>query len=170
MKQKHYNPNHTHMYLGKLGELTLKGGNITVFEKQLVKNVRHALEGKDCAVWLLTGRLYISCAEDSRNAVEFCLDHLMGITGWAKVMVVEKNIDAIRNAVLELCTAAKQNGAESFKIEARREDKDFELNSFQICTEGAGLVYDSGLMRVDVHKPDVTVHVEVRDRCYVWWS
>lgn len=168
MKQKHYNPNHTHMYLGKLGELTLKGGNITVFEKQLVKNVRHALEGKDCAVWLLTGRLYISCAEDSRNAVEFCLDHLMGITGWAKVMVVEKNIDAIRNAVLELCTAAKQNGAESFKIEARREDKDFELNSFQICTEGAGLVYDSGLMRVDVHKPDVTVHVEVRDRCYVY--
>ena len=112
--------------------------------------------------------LYISCAEDSRNAVEFCLDHLMGITGWAKVMVVEKNIDAIRNAVLELCTAAKQNGAESFKIEARREDKDFELNSFQICTEGAGLVYDSGLMRVDVHKPDVTVHVEVRERCYVY--
>ena len=169
MKQK-YNPNHTHMYLGKVGELTLKGGNIHVFEKQLVKNVRLALEGKDCEVWLLTGRLYVSCSSDSCKAVEFCLDHLMGITGWAKVMVVEKNIAAIQKAVLDLCTLAKEKGMNSFKIEARREDKDFELNSFQICTEGASLVFDSGLMRVDVHHPELTVHVEVQsflDHLYI---
>mgnify|MGYP002624018555 FL=1 len=168
MKKTSLNPLHTETYLGKLGELTLKGGNIHVFERQLVSNVHFALSGVEHSVWLQSGRLYLACPPASCKAVEFCLDHLMGITGWAKVCTIEKNITAIQKAVRDFALLAKENGARSFKIEAKREDKSFELNSYQICTEGASLVFDTGLLAVDVHHPDVVIHVEVRDSCYVY--
>ena len=90
---------YTETYLGKLGELTLKGGNIRIFEKQLLCNIRLALETVEAKVKLLSGRLYIYCTKNSCGAVEYALDHLIGITGWAKVQAVEKNLEAIKIAV-----------------------------------------------------------------------
>src|SRR5574344_82254 len=92
----------------------------------------------------------------------------MGITGWAKVRAVEKNIDAIRKAATDIAVEAKADGAKSFKIEACREDKKFPLNSYQIDAEGAGDVYDNNILKVDVHHPDITIYVEVREKCYVY--
>lgn len=160
----------TERYLGKVGELTLKGTNLHQFETQLVKNLRSALGSVDSHVWLQSGRLYVSCPPESCSAVEFSLDHLMGITGWAKVRAVRKSIGDISDAVYDCAREAACGGAASFKIEARREDKRFPLTSYQICTEAAGKVYDSGLLPVNVHSPDVVIHVEVRDECYVYAS
>ena len=56
---------YTETYLGKVGELTLKGGNMRVFEKQLVLNLRLALETVEARVWTQAGRLYVSCTKDS---------------------------------------------------------------------------------------------------------
>lgn len=159
---------YTETYLGKLGELTLKGGNIRIFEKQLLCNIRLALETVEAKVKLLSGRLYIYCTKNSCDAVEYALDHLIGITGWAKVQAVEKNLEAIKIAVRKEGEAAKANGAKTFKIEARREDKDFPLNSYEIATEVAGVLFDDGTLDVDVHKPDVSINIEVREKCYVY--
>lgn len=159
---------YTETYLGKLGELTLKGGNIRVFEKQLLCNIRLALETVEAKVKLLSGRLYVYCTKNSCAAVEYALDHLIGITGWAKVQAVEKNLEAIKIAVRKEGEAAKSNGAKTFKIEARREDKDFPLNSYEIATEVAGVLFDDGTLDVDVHKPDVSINIEVREKCYVY--
>ena len=63
---------------------------------------------------------------------------------------------------------AVQKGAKSFKIEAKRGDKKFPLNSYEIACQGASLVYDSGLMEVNVHNPDVIIYVEVRERCFIY--
>lgn len=161
---------YTETYLGKLGELTLKGGNIRVFEKQLLCNIRLALETVEAKVKLLSGRLYVYCTKNSCDAVEYALDHLIGITGWAKVQAVEKNLEAIKIAVRKEGEAAKSNGAKTFKIEARREDKDFPLNSYEIATEVAGVLFDDGTLDVDVHKPDVSINIEVREKCYVYCS
>lgn len=161
---------YTETYLGKLGELTLKGGNIRIFEKQLLCNIRLALETVEAKVKLLSGRLYIYCTKNSCDAVEYALDHLIGITGWAKVQAVEKNLEAIKIAVRKEGEAAKANGAKTFKIEARREDKDFPLNSYEIATEVAGVLFDDGTLDVDVHKPDVSINIEVREKCYVYCS
>lgn len=157
-------------YIGKLGELTLKGGNIKVFEKQLVNNARLALEAVEAHVALRAGRLYINCPEKSCEAVEYVLDHLMGITGWAKVNAVEKDIGSITAAVTELAEKARDAGYKTFKVEARREDKSFPLNSYQICVEAAAEAYDRGILAVDVHRPDVVIQVEVRDEAYVYSS
>ena len=159
---------YTNMYLGKVGELTLKGSNMRLFEKQLVTNTRTALENASAKVYTQAGRLYVRCTDDSCKAVEFALDHLIGITGWAKVLVVEKNIDAISNAVTDLAKRAAEAGAKSFKVEARREDKTFPLNSYEICVQAASPAFDSGILKVDLHKPDVTITVEVRAECYVY--
>ena len=106
----------TEQYLGKLGELTLKGGNKKIFEKQLVNNTRLALETVDAHVMLRNGRLYVRCTKDAMPAVEYVLDHLIGITGWAKVRTVEKNIDAIRNAITDMAKQARDEGFSSFKV------------------------------------------------------
>lgn len=158
----------TDTYLGKVGELTLKGSNLKYFEKTLVQNLRNMLETVDSKVRIMAGRLYVDCTKESCEAVEFALDHLMGITGWAKVEVVEKNIDAIRDAVTAKAKIAAEAGAKSFKVEARREDKSFPLNSYQICAEAAGDVYDQNILEVNVHSPDTVIYVEVRERCYVY--
>lgn len=159
---------YTETYLGKVGELTLKGSNMHLFEKQLVTNARVALESVDAKVHTQAGRLYVRCTAASCPGVEYALDHLLGITGWAKVRAVDKDISAIRSAVTELAQEAKAQGARSFKVEARREDKSFPLNSYQICAQAAGEVFDNGILTVDLHHPDVVMYVEVRKHCYVY--
>ena len=70
--------------------------------------------------------------------------------------------------MLETAKEAVKKGAKSFKIEAKRGDKKFPLNSYEIACQGASLVYDSGLMEVNVHNPDVIIYVEVRERCFIY--
>lgn len=155
-------------YLAKLGELTLKGGNLKDFEQRLVQNAQLLLEGKKTRVQLRAGRMYIEADEIQSVHIEWTLKHLIGITAWAKVLVCEKNIESIRAAVVSCALKAKESGAKTFKIEARRADKSFPLNSYQLCAQAAEPVFDKGLLGVDVHTPDVTIRVEVRERCFVY--
>ena len=153
-------------YLAKLGELTLKGSNLQEFENLLKHNTAKCLEGLGCQIALRAGRLYIDCDESAAEKVEFTLNHLLGITGWAKTTVCEKNLDSIKEAVYALAKIQAERGCKTFKIDARRADKGFALNSYEICCEAAGPVEE--LMKVDVHKPDCTIYVEVRERCFVY--
>ena len=157
-------------YLGKVGELTLKGSNLKAFEKKLSLNLKLALGGvKDAKVKVASGRLYVDVDEKYCGAVEFALSHLLGITGWAKTIVCEKSIEAIKETVKAQALKAKERGCTTFKIESRRSDKNFPLNSYQINCEAAGPVFDEGILSVNVHKPDVTISVEVREKCcYVY--
>ncbi len=155
-------------YLGRLGELVLKGSNIRDFERLLMGNVRRYLQSVDAKVSLYAGRLYIECEDNAASAVEFALDHLIGITGWSEAAVVEKNIDAIREEVLREAVSAREKGAKTFKIEAKRSDKSFYLDTYGICREAPALVCQQDILAVDVHHPDVSICVELRDRCFVY--
>jgi thiamine biosynthesis protein ThiI len=155
-------------YLAKLGELTLKGSNKKNFENRLVENARLALEKIDAKVRLQSGRMYIEGDMSSCEAIEFTLSHLIGITGWAKTRVCEKSIDAIKDAAYETALAARASGAKSFKIDTRRQDKNFPLNSYQINDKAPSRICDENLLAVDVHNPDVTICIEIRDRVFVY--
>ncbi len=155
-------------YLAKLGELTLKGSNIKIFERQLLKNIRYSLKGLGTTVTLRAGRMYIDCDEKACESVEYGLKHLIGITGWAKTRVCEKDIESIREAVMKEALIAKDMGMKTFKLEARRSQKTFPLNSYEICREASSEVFSQGILAVDVHKPDVTITIEVRERCFVY--
>lgn len=158
----------THTFLGKVGELMLKGSNIKTFERQLVKNTQAYLAGTNAKVRLNSGRLYIECDDENVEKVRFALSHLIGITGWAETAAIEKNIGAIKKEVYAEALRAKENGAKTFKLESRRSDKSFPYDHYGICSEGAEYVCRDKILEVDVKNPDVVIMVEVRDKCYVY--
>ncbi len=158
----------THIFLGKIGELMLKGSNLHFFEKALLQNAKKYLQGTDARVLVRSGRLYIECSDDYVKAAEWTLSHLLGITGWAKATVVPKEIGAISEETARLCEKAKENGAKTFKVESRRIDKTFPLSHYEINRQAAGKAFDSGILKVDVHNPDVQINVEIREKCFVY--
>ncbi len=165
-------------YLGKIGELSLKGSNIHEFEKLLVKNIRTSLKKHKAEVVLRSGRLYVNCTEEECPFVEKSLKKLIGITAWSKTKTCERNyktdeeykqtLENIQNLIKEEAIFAKSQGAKTFKIDARRADKNFPLNSYQIACEGAEKVFNEQILKVDVHNPDVIISVEVREKIYVY--
>lgn len=155
-------------YLAKLGELTLKGKNLKEFERRLVNNAQLYLESVKARVLIRAGRLYIEGPESSCQAIEFTLNHLIGITGWAKTTICEKTIQSMKETVMKIALEAKENGAKTFKIDVRRAEKSFPLNSYEVAVETAGDVFDNGIMTVDVHNPDVVIKIEIRERCFVY--
>ena len=155
-------------YLGKLGELTLKGSNINSFEKKLVRNVRDALKHITIEIVLRAGRLYIDVEEEYSQKVENCLKSLIGITGWAKTSICQKSIEDITKTVTALGLKAKENGAKTFKLDARRADKSFPYNSYEIMKLCASELYDNKILDVDLKNPDVTIYIEVREKCFVY--
>ncbi|HPX47109.1 MAG TPA: THUMP domain-containing protein, partial [Treponemataceae bacterium] len=115
------------VYLVKIGELMLKSGNLKDFEQRLVQNARLLIEGTGSRVSLRAGRMYVEGPEQAAASIEFMLNHLVGITGWARATVISKDIDSIKEAVLAEALKAKEAGYKTFKIEARRSDKSFAL-------------------------------------------
>ncbi len=146
----------------------LKGSNIKTFERVLAQNARANLQSVQAEVKLRAGRMYIECPDESVEAVKWTLNHLLGITGWAEAIVVEKNIEAIQKEVVNQCLAAKKLGCKTFKLEARRSDKSFPYDHYGIMREGATLAYQQKILDVDVHNPDVTINIEVREKCFVY--
>lgn len=157
-------------YLAKLGELMLKGSNLKTFERLLFSNTRENLKGLDLKIQCHAGRLYIDCKEEDCEAVENCLKHLLGITGWARTVTCDNDIEAIKKAVRFVAEEAKtlNPNLKTFKVDSRRGDKRFPLNSFEINCEAGAAVCDDDFMAVDVHNPDLMIYVEVRERTFVY--
>lgn len=158
----------TILYLAKLGELTLKGKNKISFEQRLVQNTKLLLNDTNIKVRLQSGRLYIEGHDGDKEKIEFALNHLMGITGWAQSLVVEKNIEAMKEAVYSLALAAQKNGIRTYKVEARRSDKKFPLTSYEIASSMGEKIYSDNVLKVNVKKPELIIRVEVREECYIY--
>lgn len=158
------------LYLLKLGELTLKGENKDRFEYKLKKDLKRRLEGIPNRVDMRDGRFFLWVVPDKAKEAEYALSHLPGIAGFAPALSVEKSMEAVAKAALSLCAEGPiASGKKGFKVEARRADKSFPLNSHEICCELGSSVLDAfPLSRVDVHSPEFVVNVEIRDRAYVY--
>ena len=155
-------------YLAKIGELSLKGGNKKTFEQKLISNFSALCNNQNIKVMVHSGRMYVECEKEECEVVEKSLSHLIGITSWAKTYPTEKTLEAISLIVMQEAKKAKENGAKTFKIEARREDKTFPLNSNEIEKEVGGLIHTSGLLKTDLHNPDVIITIEVRKKAFVY--
>lgn len=151
----------------KNGELALKGLNRRTFEDMLMANIRRRLAslGKfTCTPAQST--IIVEGPEDADldEATERLLK-VFGIAGLSRAAAVEKDMDVILNTCVEY-TAPLLNAASTFKVEAKRADKKFPLNSPAICREVGGKILSKfHHLKVDVHNPDVIINVEVRDKC-----
>ena len=151
----------------KNGELALKGLNRSTFEDVLIKNMRRALAkvGKFDYTKSQSTIMLEPQEEDTDldDAVDV-LKHVFGIAALSRAAVCEKDIQVILRTAGEYLAPALE-GAASFKVNAKRSDKKFPLGSPEICREAGGyLLKRFSHLHVDVHDPDVTVTIEVRDR------
>lgn len=153
--------------LCKYGEIALKGLNKSSFESTLVKNVKRRLRrfGK-FDYWRSQSTLYISPLEDSIDMDEVleAVGKIFGIVKMYKALEVEKTMEAILGDTLDYLADALED-AQTFKVEAKRADKKFPHKSPEICAELGHVILEKfPHLSVDVHEPDVTVFVEIRER------
>ena len=153
--------------LVKNGELVLKGLNRSTFEDVLVKNMKRALA--DVGEFIYTKSQSTVMLEpvdedtDLDDAVEV-LKKVFGIAALSRAAVAEKDLDAIKQTALTYLEE-ELSFAKTFKVEAKRSDKKFPLKSPQLQQElGGFLLSKFNHLKVDVHNPEVTVTVEIRDR------
>jgi thiamine biosynthesis protein ThiI len=155
------------LYLIKYGELQLKGENRGQFERRLCANIRRAL-GADSELQRRHGRLLLR-SPAAQPAVRRALEHTFGIVGFSRALQVGKDPAALDAAALELAPALSAEHGPRFKIEARRSDKSFALDSYGIACRLGQLLRERvpGLV-VDLHHPDWVLNVEVRERAYLY--
>lgn len=157
------------LYLLKFGELTLKGGNRETFVRVLTGNLAAMLRGTGASINRTEGRLYVNCPAEKQAACEDVFSRLAGISGWARARRTEKTVEALISAAVDEARVCHDGGARSFKVEARRTDKSFPLSSYQICSMAGSRITDAiPGFTVDVHSPEATVNIEVRERAYIY--
>ena len=156
-------------YLIKPGELTLKGGNRRAFENILRRNLAALLRGSGAQIVSGNGRLFVRCQEGSEPKTEDALNRLIGISAWAKTRIAEKKPDEVAAACIEEARLIRQRGILTFKIEARRTDKSFPLDSYQIrCLAGDAVQKEVPDLKVDVRRPGAVIEVEIREKAYIY--
>ena len=154
------------LILIKNGEIALKGLNRTTFEDVLLKNIRRKLAdlGK-FRCYKAQSTMYIEPQEDGIDLDEAVVRvrKVFGIAALTRACIVEKDFEDIKAKTVEYLKETLSE-ASTFKVEAKRSDKTFPMNTPQICTELGGYLLEQfpGLT-VDVHNPQVTVMVEIRD-------
>ena len=154
------------MILCKLGEVVLKGLNRRSFEDKLMSNVnRRVSKCGSFRVYSKQSTIYVEPKDDECDieaAFESC-KKIFGIIAVSKALPCEKDIQKIISAAKEYL-ACEMRTARSFKVESKRSDKRFPLTSIQLSQEIGGRLAEAHPgVEVDVHHPDYTVYVEVRD-------
>jgi tRNA uracil 4-sulfurtransferase len=157
------------LYLIKPGELTLKSGNRREFEDRLRANIKRQLEGTKCQVLHKGGRFYVAGDADPA-LIEDVLGRTPGLAGFARATAVERSVEALLPAAVEAARAVIAAGRGlKFKVETRREYKEFPLDSYAVSyAVGDELLRALPELTVDVHHPDWVLNVEVRDRIYLY--
>lgn len=157
--------------LCKLGEVVLKGLNRHSFETKLMSNIRRRTQkfGK-FRIYSRQSTIYVEPMEDScdlAGAYAGC-KQVFGLIAIARAVPCEKS----KEAILETARAYlgdELRKAKSFKVETKRADKSFPMGSIEISQWVGGMLHDAfPHLKVDVHDPELTVYVEVReDAAYV---
>lgn len=160
------------LYLIKLGEISLKGQNRALFENRLRHNIKDKLRPYHSNVVKQKGRIFFYIdPECPDEVIDKALSTTFGIIAYAEAVVCEKNMDLIREKAEYLIKKAGLTGKESFKVQSRREDKGFELSSYQISCDLADLIHNIYPdMRVDLTNPDFVLNVEIRSEAYLYTS
>ena len=161
------------LYLIRLGEISLKGQNRNFFEKKLKNNIKLKIHPHRSLLTREKGRFYLyvdkSCPEE---IVIRTLQTTFGVVGFSKAIVCNKDWDEIVNSAKALIENEPfSDGKGTFKVECRRGDKSFFMNSYQIESELGGVVLDRyPEMKVKVKNPEKELRVEVRDKAYLYTS
>ena len=162
-----------HAFLIKYAEIGVKGSNRYIFEDMLVQQIRYALKHCDgkFIVRKADGRIYAEAQEefDFDEAVAH-LKCVCGVSGFCPIVEIERcDFSILKDEAVRYFGEAYPDRNRTFKVEARRVHKSYPVESMEMnALLGEALLNVYPELRVDVHHPEITLHVEIRDRIYIY--
>ncbi len=158
--------NQKEIFLCKYGEIVLKGANRKYFEDVLCREIKkRAASYGNFDVYRAQSTIYIEPKDDfcDMDGMFISASKVFGIVAIQRAAVCEKNMDDIARVATEYIPQFLER-KRTFKVEAKRSDKSFPLDSMDIAREVGGVILSAcPRIKVDVHDPDVTVKVEIRE-------
>ncbi len=154
------------MILCKLGEVVLKGLNRRSFEDKLISNLRRRVS--KCGsfrVYSKQSTIYVEPVNDDcdLDAAFAACRQVFGVITVSRALPCEKDVQAIIGTA-KTYLHEELSAARSFKVESRRADKTFPLTSIQLSQQVGGALHQAyPNLAVDVHEPELTVYLEIRD-------
>lgn len=165
--------NEQNILIVRCGEVALKGMNKPYFERMLADRIRTNLKGFDGVdVKRHEGLIFVRA--DKRLFMDAIIKEttkVFGVASVSKAIEAEPELDKIGEAAAGYMTELiNTRGVKTFKVEAKRADKNFPVKSPEIGRIiGAKILIGCKVLKVDVHDPDVLLHVDVRhDRTYIY--
>ncbi|MDD3213573.1 MAG: tRNA 4-thiouridine(8) synthase ThiI [Eubacteriales bacterium] len=149
----------------RFSEIYLKGLNRPYFLRMLVERVKQAAKAVNGRVWLSDSRVYVSDVTDVDEAIQR-LTKVFGVHSVCRAVELPKeDFQAVMDTAMELMRGVSG----TFKVEARRSDKRYPMDSPAINAEiGHYLLEHLPSLTVDVHKPQTVLSVEIRDKAYLY--
>lgn len=160
-------------FLIKYAEIGIKGKNRYLFEDALVKQIRNSLREVEGTFKVVReqGRIYVFTEGDfDYDETVQALKRVFGIAGICPVVVLEDNgFEDLANQVVSYVKTMYPELNKTFKVHARRAKKSYPLDSMELNRELGGRILDEcpGL-KVDVHKPEIYLTVEIRQKIYIY--
>ena len=154
------------MILLKLGEMVLKGLNRRSFEDKLQANIHRRLNDLgQFKVYTRQSTTYVEPKDDNcdMDTAFERMKKVFGVVGVSRARACEKDKDAILSAAIEYLDN-QLSSARTFKVETKRADKTFPMPSIKLSQYVGGELHEAyDNLEVDVHNPELTVYVEIRD-------
>ncbi|MCR4611354.1 MAG: tRNA 4-thiouridine(8) synthase ThiI [Lachnospiraceae bacterium] len=152
----------------KYAEIGIKGKNRYVFEDALVRRIKSVLEDVEGTfdVYKQQGRVFIKTGLDyDYDETIDALTKVFGITGICPAVITEDNgFDDLAKEIVEFIDQEYEDKNFTFKVKAKRARKDYPLDSMELnAALGEKLLEAYPTLKVDVHNPDVMIHVEIRE-------
>ena len=147
----------------KYGELTTKKGNRNLFINTLADNIKKIL--KDENFTLKKDRVRMFIESDNIDIISKKLQKVFGIHGIVIAYKVNTNTEEIKEQVLEIL---KNTSFKTFKVETKRADKSFPIKSMDFNNVIGGLILKKFDCKVDVHNPEITINIEMREKTYIY--
>ena len=141
----------------KYGELTTKKANRKLFINILDNNIKKILSNETYTIKKDRVRMYIE--SNNIDLISQKLKKVFGIHSIVECYSVDTNIEEIESTVLKLINNIE---ASTFKVDTKRADKSFPIHSMEFNNKIGGLILKNTSLKVDVHNPDIMVHIEIR--------
>ena len=160
-------------FLIKYAEIAIKGKNRYIFEDALVQQIKHQLRNVEGTFKVVKemGRIFVYPQDefDYEEAVE-ALKRVFGIYGICPAVVLEdQGFQQLSKDVADYVKKVYGEKALTFKVNTRRNKKSYPMQSMEVSSELGGVILDAcPNMKVDVHNPQVTVNVEIRNKIYLY--
>ena len=153
----------------KYGELSTKKANRNFFIKTLYNNIENKLRGYQVKITKDLGRMYIYFNDNNLDEIINIMSNIFGIHTYHVAYIADTNIDDIENIIIE---SLKMEEFNTFKVVVKRSDKSFPYDSPAYSKRLGGVILKNiNNISVDVHNPEITVTVEIREnKSYIYFN